>query len=201
MFSGIIQKTAIIDNVSSQNDSLFIYIQLPKGWKLKQGESIAINGVCSTVKSMNKKVFVVEYMPETIKKTTVGKLKKGDNMNLEKSLKLNDVVHGHIVQGHIDTQGEIIDIKKVKKSKIIKIKMPKKFMRFITAKGSIAVDGVSLTVVDTGKNRFSVSLVSYTLENTILGKKKEGDCVNIETDMIAKYLDTLLQSYGKKKNH
>src|SRR3989338_11073390 len=101
MFSGIIQKTAIIDNVSSQNDSLFIYIQLPKGWKLKQGESIAINGVCSTVKSMNKKVFVVEYMPETIKKTTVGKLKKGDNMNLEKSLKLNDVVHGHIVQGHI----------------------------------------------------------------------------------------------------
>ena len=150
---------------------------------------------------MNKKVFVVEYMPETIKKTTVGKLKKGDNMNLEKSLKLNDVVHGHIVQGHIDTQGEIIDIKKVKKSKIIKIKMPKKFMRFITEKGSIAVDGVSLTVVDTGKNRFSVSLVSYTLENTILGKTKEGDCVNIETDMIAKYLDTLLQSYGKKKNH
>jgi len=110
------------------------------------------------------------------------------------SLALQDLLDGHLVQGHIDTRGKIVDIEKEKKSKVIKIKISKRFMKLVAEKGSVAVDGISLTVVDTGLDWFSISLVSYTLENTNLGKIKIGDKVNIETDILAKYLDKLLTS-------
>ncbi len=194
MFTGIIKKLSTVENIARKKGSLFVAINIPGGWKVWQGESISINGVCSTVKNLNKKNFEVEYMPETIKKTTAGNFKKDTIVNLEKSLKLNDLVDGHLVQGHVDTTGEIMDIKKLGNSWILKIKFPKKFSKFIAEKGSIAVDGISLTVVDTGKNWFTVSLVSYTLENTNLGKIKAGDEVNIETDILAKYLDKLIKN-------
>lgn len=198
MFTGIIQKVSKVDKVSLDRDSLFISMQIPKSWKIWRGESIAINGVCSTVKDLNKKSFIVEYMPETIKKTTVGNFKKGSIVNLEKSMTLNDLLDGHIVQGHVDTRGKVTNIKKVKESEIFKIKIPKEFMKFVAEKGSVAVDGISLTVVDVGKDWFSVSLVSYTLENTNLGKIKAGGEVNVETDVLAKYLNRLLKSYATK---
>lgn len=193
MFTGIIAKVSKVEKVSFERDSLFVSIQIPKGWKVWKGESIAINGVCSTVKNLSKKSFTVEYMPETIKKTTVGNFRKGSVANLEKSLKMNDLLDGHMVQGHVDTTGKIVEITKVKESKILKIKISKKFMKFVADKGSIAVDGISLTVVNTGKDWFTVSLVSYTLENTNLGTIKVGEDVNIETDVLAKYLDKLLK--------
>ena len=157
------------------------------------GESIAINGVCSTIKKNDKKTFTVEYMPETIKKTTVGNFKKNTQVNLEKSLKLNDLLDGHIVQGPVDCKAKVQSLKSKGKSKILKVKVPVKFMKFIAEKGSVAIDGISLTVVDTGRDWFTVSLVSYTLENTNLGKIKIGDYVNIETDVLAKYLNKLKQ--------
>jgi riboflavin synthase len=138
-------------------------------------------------------------MPETIKKTTVGNFKKGTEINLEKSLKINDLLDGHIVQGHIDTRGKIIGIKKVGESEVMKIRISKKFMRLVAEKGSVSVDGISLTVVDAGADWFSVSLVSYTLENTNLGKIAVGEEVNIETDVLAKYLDKLLCKGTKNK--
>lgn len=193
MFTGIIKKLSSVESVSKRKESLFVSIYVPKGWKIWLGESIAINGVCSTVKKADKKIFEVEYMPETIAKTTVGSFRKGTEINLEKSLKMNDLLDGHIVQGHIDTRGKIIDIKKVKESKVMKIRVPKKFMRLIAEKGSVSVDGISLTVVETGVDWFTISLVSYTLENTNLGNIKIGEEVNIETDVLAKYLDKLLQ--------
>lgn len=192
MFTGIIKKLSVVEKVSTQGGSLFVMINIPKGWKVWEGESISINGVCSTVKKLDKKTFTVEYMPETIKKTTVGKFKKGTFVNLEKSLKLNDLVDGHLVQGHVDTVGKVLKVYKVKRSKVLKISVPQKFMKFIAEKGSIAIDGISLTVVDTGKNWFTVSLVSYTLDNTNLGSVEAGDEVNIETDVLAKYLDKLI---------
>lgn len=192
MFTGIIKKVSSVENVSYKGNSLFMSIKIPQGWKVWEGESIAINGVCSTIKKLDKKTFVVEYMPETIKKTTVGSFKKGTLVNLEKSLKFNDLVDGHLVQGHVDTTGEVFKVYKVKSSKVLKISVPEKFMKFIAEKGSIAVDGISLTVVDTGKNWFTVSLVSYTLENTNLGIIKVGDEMNIETDILAKYIAKLL---------
>jgi len=196
MFTGIIKKLSSIEKVSRKNESLFIWIKIPRDWRVWKGESISINGVCSTIRNLNKISFEVEYMSETIKKTTVSGFKKGTKVNLERSLKINDLLNGHLVQGHVDVTGEVIEVHKVKSSKVIKIKMPMKFMKFIANKGSIAVDGISLTVMDTGKDWFTASLVSYTLENTNLGKIKTGEYVNIETDIIAKYLDKL---YAKKK--
>lgn len=201
MFTGIIKKLSKVESVSYKKDSLFVSVLIPKGWKIWLGESISINGVCSTVKKVSGKVFLVEYMPETIAKSTVGNFQKGTEVNLEKSLRMSDLLDGHLVQGHIDTRGKIIEIRKVKESKMMEIRVPKKFMRLIAEKGSVSVDGISLTVVDDGTDWFSVSLVSYTLENTNLGNISVGEEVNIETDVLAKYLDKLIKckEINKKK--
>lgn len=193
MFTGIIQKVSTIADVDWQKGSLFARIKIPQGWTIKLGESISINGVCSTVRFFDKEIFEVEYMPETVKKTKVGNYEKGNLVNLEKSLRLQDLLDGHIVQSHVDCTGEVMAIKKVEAAVVLKVKISEKFMRLVAEKGSIAVDGISLTVVDVGKDWFTVSLVSYTLENTNLGTIQVGDIVNIETDVIAKYLDKLTQ--------
>ena len=195
MFTGIVKKLSEVKKISWQKGSFFVDIKIPKGWKVKTGESISVNGVCSTVKRISGNNFVVEYMPETVKKTTVGSWKKDTEINLERSLRVGDLMDGHIVQGHVDCVGRIIEIKKVKQSKVMKIQVPKKFMRFIVSKGSIVVNGISLTIVNTRKNWFSVSLVSYTLKNTNLERIKVGEKVNIEVDVIAKYLDKLLVNH------
>lgn len=199
MFTGIIRKLSMVQKVSWQKGSLFVEVKIPTGWKIKVGESISVNGICSTVNKFGKKSFTVEYMPETVQKTTVGFFKKGTEVNLERSLRVGDLMDGHIVQGHVDTTGKIAKIKKVKQSKEMKIQVPKEFMKFIAPKGSVSVDGISLTIVNTGKDWFSVSLVSYTLENTNLGKIKAGEKVNIETDAIAKYIFNILKSIGYAK--
>lgn len=192
MFTGIIKKNSTVENAMRQRGSLFVEINTPKGWKIKAGESVSVNGVCSTVKKSSRKNFTVEYMPETVKKTTAGIFKKGTVVNLERSLRVGDLMDGHIVQGHVDCVGKVIKAQKVKSSRVIKIQVPKEFMKFLAPKGSVSVDGVSLTVVDSKKNYFTVSLVSYTLENTNLGKIKSGEKVNIEVDALAKYLHRLL---------
>src|SRR4030042_5342176 len=197
MFTGIIKRVSKVTNVYIEKGSLFIEIKIPKGWKIKTGESISINGVCSTVKKVGKNSFTVEYMPETVKKTTVSLFKKGTEVNLERSLRVGDPIDGHIVQGHVDCVGEIIQVDKVKKSKVVRIKIPRAFMKFLAPKGSVSVDGISLTIVDSKKNWLTVSLVSYTLGNTNLGKIKVGEKVNIEVDAIAKYLDRLLKIRDK----
>jgi riboflavin synthase len=193
MFTGIIKKVSAVERISRTDGSLFVSVRIPSGWKIWEGESIAIDGVCSTVKSLAKKSFTVEYMPETVKKTTVGNFIKGVPVNLEKSLKLNDLLDGHMVQGHVDTTGIVMDIKKVEGSKIIKIGIPGNFMRLVADKGSVTVNGISLTVVSTGKDWFTVSLVGYTMDITNLGTIGAGDRVNVETDVLAKYIDKLLK--------
>jgi len=193
MFTGIITKISTVERASEKDGSFFVLIKKPKGWKVKLGESISINGVCSTVKNLSKDSFEVEYMPETLKKTTAGTFTKGRVVNLEKSLTLNQLLDGHIVQGHIDARGKIIEIQNVKKSKVMKIQAPKKVLALIVEKGSVSVDGISLTVVEVKKNWFSISLVEYTLENTNLGTIKKGTEVNIETDILAKYIYKFLK--------
>jgi riboflavin synthase len=143
---------------------------------------------------MKKSLFEVEYMPETLVKTTVGSYKKGVVVNLERSLKMSDLLDGHIVQGHVDCVGKIVNVKAAGESKVMKISVPVKFKKFIAPKGSVAIDGISLTVVDTGKDWLAVSLVSYTLENTNLRILKIGDKVNIETDVLAKYVYNILNT-------
>ena len=198
MFTGIIKKVSKVEKISLKKGSLFVEVIKPGGWKIKLGESISINGVCSTVRKLAGKNFEVEYMPETIKKTTVGNFKKNTLVNLEKSLKISDLLDGHMVQGHIDTRGKIREIKKVKESKVIKVQVPKIFMKYIAPKGSVSIDGISLTVVNVGANWFSVSLVSYTIENTNMHAYKKGDGVNIETDVLAKYIYNFYKTSLKK---
>jgi riboflavin synthase len=193
MFTGIITKVSSVEKAFEKGGSFFVAIKKPKGWKIKMGESISINGVCSTVKNILKNSFEVEHMPETLKKTTAGSFQKGRVVNLEKSLTLNQLLDGHIVQGHIDARGKIIEIMEVKKSKVMKIKAPKKVLALIVEKGSVSVDGISLTVVEAKKDWFSISLVEYTLENTNLGTIKKGTEVNIETDILAKYIYKFLK--------
>lgn len=192
MFTGIVRKLSAVEKISKTKNSLFVFIRTPKGWKIIKGDSISVNGVCSTVRAADRHNFEVEYMPETIKKSSAGSFKKGTVVNLEKSLRVNDLLDGHLVMGHVDTVGMVKEIKKVKQSVVLKISIPIKFMKFIAEKGSVAIDGISLTVVETGKNWFTVSLVSYTLENTKLGTIKIGEEVNIETDILAKYLNKLI---------
>lgn len=193
MFTGIIKKVSTVEDIYSQNGSLFAVIKKEKDWPVELGQSISINGVCSTVQKFDKKSFLVEWMPETLKKTTVSSFKKGQLVNLETSLNLNSLLDGHIVQGHVDTVGKVLEIKPLKDSKILKIKIPTKFMKLVVDKGSVAVDGISLTVVDTGRDWFTVSLVSYTVANTNFQNTKKGDLVNIETDVLAKYVSKLMK--------
>lgn len=199
MFTGIIKKVSNVADVSQKNGSLFIWVKKPKGWNIWLGESISINGVCSTVKKVNMTDFLVEYMPETIKKTTAGFFRKGSLVNLEKSLKLSELLDGHLVQGHVDTTGKLESMKKTGQSVVMKIKISEKFMPLIADKGSVAIDGISLTVVSSGADWFTVSLVDYTLANTNLGNIKIGERVNVETDVLAKYLDKLLRSQKNAK--
>ena len=145
------------------------------------------------MQKFDKGSFLVEWMPETIKKTSVSSFKKGTLVNLETCVSLNTLLDGHIVQGHVDTVGKIVEIKPLKDSKIIKVKIPAKFMKLVVEKGSIAIDGISLTVVDTGRDWFTVSLVSYTVAHTNFQERKTGDLVNIETDILAKYMAKLMK--------
>ncbi len=188
MFTGIIKNLGKIAEIKEKNQSIFVDIFLPKKWKLKMGQSISINGICSTVRQITKKTFQVEYMPETIKKTTVSNWSAGLPVNLEQGLTLNDLVDGHLVSGHIDTVAKIDKIEQIGNSIIFTLNVPTEFLKYIAPKGSVAIDGVSLTVVDVLSNSLTVSLVIYTLEHTNLGNKKPGDLVNIETDLIAKYI-------------
>jgi len=166
--------------------------------EIKIGDSIAINGVCLTVFERQTDRFKVEAVEETIKKTNLGDLKTGDLVNLELSLKLEERLGGHIVLGHVDTTGTIKSIKKLKNSWIFEIEFPEKFGRYIISEGSIAVDGISLTVAELDANRFKVSIIPFTWENTNLKFRKVGDRVNLEFDFFGKYVERFLKTMEVK---
>ncbi len=188
MFSGIIKKTACVISTEKRGKSSIVHIEKPKGWKLTLGESISINGVCTTVRDQGATYFEVEYMPVTLEKTTMGTLKKGDIVNLERSLRMVDAVDGHFVQGHVDVRGKIVSIQDEGATKRLTFRVPNSALKLMVPWGSVTVHGVSLTVQALGKGTFTVALISHTGKHTNLGDLKRGDYVNIETDMIARYL-------------
>ena len=191
MFSGIIETTGGVTRTGQAEGQQIVAIRKPAGWKLKDGESVSVEGVCSTVQSSNAREFRIVYMPETLRRSTLGSLQTGSNVNLERSLRLNSLIGGHLVQGHVDCTGKIRSVKPEGEARIYEFEIPARYMRYVVEKGSIAIDGVSLTVVETRRSRFTVSLLAYTLARTTLGGKKSGDRVNIEVDMVAKYLERL----------
>jgi riboflavin synthase len=209
MFTGIIESLGTIDKIENINSSLKfeIFLESIIFDTIDIGDSLSINGTCLTVvKKTNrddKKLLLFDIVGETISKTNFGILKINEKVNLETSLKLSDGLDGHIVQGHIDTTGLIISNKLINDNWILEIKINKKWLKYCIKKGSIAIDGISLTIAkineDCSKNygSISMSIIPHTLENTNLKYKKTNDTVNIETDFFAKYIEKLLPKDDK----
>jgi riboflavin synthase len=191
VFTGIIEGQGIVKkfNFKTKNHSaakMRIDLgNLAKG--LEIGDSVAINGVCLTATNISKNQADFEMIDETLKKTNLGMIKLGGKVNIERSLRVGERMEGHFVLGHIDGTGKIVKIEKLSKEIKFWIELPKDLARFVVKKGSITVDGISLTLVDVTKNKISVCIIPHTLKITNLGLKKIGDKVNIETDILGKY--------------
>ncbi len=199
MFTGIIEEVGRIEKISVDRGNLKLKIKASKiSSDLKIGDSININGACQTVTGTDPDSFTVEAVEETQKKTILGQLKRNDLVNLERSLRFSDRLGGHLVTGHIDCVGKIKSIAKKDGSFLYEFELSEKYLTYLVEKGSVAVDGISLTVVEILKNSFSVSIIPFALENTTLGTKKVGDLINIETDLIGKYVERILSSKSDK---
>ena len=186
MFTGIISKTSKVQSVKLEKSNLLLEVKNNLG-KVKLGESISINGVCSTVKASGANISF-EYMPETLRLSNIGLLKQGDMVNVERSMVLGDSLSGHLVLGHIDGKGKILSMKNEGNSKVFEIAIPaREFMKYLVYKGSVAVEGISLTVTKVLKSSFVVKILPYTLEHTNLKHKQKGDYLNLEFDILAKY--------------
>lgn len=189
MFSGIIEETGIITKVTRKKNLSTISVRVKKIRKgIKKGDSVAVNGVCLTVTSVKKDTLDFDVMRETLIKTTLGVAKIKTKVNLERSLKLSDRLHGHFVSGHVDTMCKIT--KRVAQPNYLELQMnlPRGIKKYIVEKGSVSLDGVSLTVGKVTKETFSIYLIPFTAKVTNLGTKKRGDLVNVETDILAKYV-------------
>ncbi len=199
IFTGLIEEKGKLSTMVSNSKSMKLTIQADKVLQqVKLGDSIAVNGVCLTVVNYSANEFSVEAMPETVSKTTLGKLKVGSEVNLERALRLEDRLGGHIVQGHVDGIGRITDKRKSEIAIVFTFAAPPEIMRYTVTKGSIAIDGISLTVVEANDESFSVSLIPHTAHYTTLGNKEIGELVNIESDIIGRYIEKLLHPPGAK---
>ena len=193
MFTGIVEEIGIIDSIIDKPLGMRFKISAIKIMEdLKIGDSIAVNGVCLTVVNCTDNSFFLDIVDETLEKSNLGDLKKGDDVNLERSLKVSDRFGGHIVQGHIETIGVILDKQKKDDGALVSIGLDPEWMRYCIPKGSIAIDGISLTIAKIEANIIKVALIPHTLKNTTLGKKNKSDTLNIETDIIGKYVTNLL---------
>jgi riboflavin synthase len=191
MFTGIIEEIGIVRSL--QRDT--ITTRASKVLEdTKVGDSIAVNGVCLTVVSLDNSSFQVNVMPETLKRTNLGKLNPGDKVNLERALMLGGRLGGHLVQGHVDATGQVVSFFPQEKALIVRYSAPAELMRYIVPKGFIAVDGVSLTVVEANASSFTVSLVEITQKTTNLVDRRPGDPVNLEVDIIAKYVEKMMET-------
>ncbi len=191
MFTGIITATARVVKKNLTKKGMILTVTKPKKWKVSVGASITVNGVCSTLKKTIRGL-TFEYMPESLERTDIQSLEIDSIVNLEQSLKAHDRLDGHIVQGHVDTTGKIISLTPEGNSYMFTIEpREKKYIPMIAEKGSIAIDGISLTVTAVTKKSFTFKIIPYTWEHTNLSTKKKGDTVNIEIDVLAKYLNQL----------
>jgi riboflavin synthase len=191
MFTGIVEEIGRV--TSAQPGNLVIAAsQVIEGMEL--GGSIAVNGVCLTITNFNHNSFSVDVMPETSKRTNLAVLSASDTVNLERPLALGGRLGGHLVQGHVDDTGRVASVIWNNGAMLIKFEAPPEVMRWVAVKGFIAVDGVSLTVVSKDTSSFQISVVEYTRKHTTLGSRKGGDLVNLEVDIIAKYVEQLCQT-------
>ncbi len=198
MFTGIIKETGIVKKVKSLNGGgQELTIECTFANTCHIDESIAINGACHTVTAFDKTSFTVQSIEETLRKTTMGSLVENSEVNLERSLTLQTGIEGHMVQGHVDIVGEISAMEKEETGWLISIQFPKEFENMIVGRGSITVEGISLTVAREEGNEFTIAIIPYTWEYTNLKNKEVGDKVNLEFDVIGKYVVKYLSSIGR----
>jgi len=189
MFTGIIEEIGAVKGISKSSTGAVLKIKTENiHVDAKLGDSIAVNGACLSVIAININILSFDVIPETLKRTTLADLKANDPVNLERSVKLDARIGGHFITGHIDYKGRINDIIKNQASVGFNVSLPKEFSKFVVEKGSVALDGTSLTVATLSKDNFTVYLIPHTFKNTAFGIKKKGDFINVETDIIGKYV-------------
>lgn len=194
MFTGIIEETGTVERIQKGRHSAVLSIRAKKVLEdAKIGDSIAVNGVCLTVTELLSGCFCADVMHETVERSALIRLKSGCHVNLERAMPANGRFGGHIVAGHVDGVGTVTGIRRDDTAVWYEVQAPSRVMRYIVEKGSVAVDGISLTVARTGKEFFSVSAIPHTVAHTVLKERREGDLVNLETDMIGKYVEKLLE--------
>ena len=199
MFTGIIEEIGTVQAVMRGARSSQITVKAAKVLEdMHVGDSISTNGVCLTVTSFDRSSFTMDAMPETLARTNLGSLMPGSRVNLERALQLGGRLGGHLVSGHIDGTGRIANRRKDENAEWFTIAAGSEILKYIAEKGSVAVDGISLTVTGVDAGTFSVSIIPHTQDETTLTGKKAGETVNIECDMIAKYLERLMTQGGKE---
>lgn len=195
IFTGIVEELGSVQYIKPGNNTFQITINAGKILEeVRLGDSIAVNGVCLTVVDFSHNNFTADVMPETYRMTTLKYLNAGSSVNLERALRLTDRLGGHLVQGHVDGIGTIIEKHRFEIAIVYKFKADPHLLRYIVPRGSVAVDGVSLTVIEVTNENFTVSLIPHTAGLTTLGIKREGDSVNLESDIIGRYVEKLLSS-------
>ncbi|NMM64212.1 riboflavin synthase [Clostridium sp. P21] len=201
MFTGIIEEVGRVLNISKGLNSAQINIEAKKVIEdVKLGDSIAVNGICLTVTSFKQNNFTVDVMPETMRRSSLNSLKKGSLVNLERALALGERLGGHIVSGHIDCTGKIVSIKNEDIATWVTVEVPDDTLKYIVLKGSVTIDGISLTVAELKEKSFSVSLIPHTKGETTLYEKSVGEEVNIECDLIGKYVERLIFMKEKQES-
>ena len=189
MFTGIVEETGSVARLEPPR----LTVKAEKVLEgLKPGDSISINGTCLTVVELGPQTFSADLAPETLRRTSLGSLAEGGVVNLERAVAVGDRMGGHIVQGHVDGTGRITSIRPEEDCVIIRVRAPKRLMPYIVEKGFVAVDGISLTVVKRGSSSFTLSVIPYTRQYTNLRVKAVGDQVNLEADIVAKYVESLI---------
>ena len=193
MFTGIVEELGVVEALEDQGDAIRLTVRGPHvTGDARLGDSISVNGCCLTVAARDGQTFTADVMRETLDKTSLGVLEPGSRVNLERAVTAQTRLGGHIVQGHVDGTGQVLRRTPSEHWELVEISLPGELARYLVDKGSITVDGISLTVVTAGPASFTVSLIPETLARTTLGVKQEGDPVNLEVDVIAKYVERLI---------
>jgi len=199
MFTGIIEDKGKVIRVEYRGQAKRLTLEMPRDLtEIQLSDSININGVCLTVVEQKGKAIGVDLSPETLQRTTLAEMKEGEEVNLERALKLSDRLGGHIVTGHIDGIGVITDKRKEKDFLSLRIRIPQSVSRYVIQKGSIAIDGISLTVNECQGEEIQITLIPYTIKKSTLVDKKVGDRVNIEADILGKYVEKMVNQRSKK---
>ncbi|MEA2291223.1 MAG: riboflavin synthase [Solirubrobacteraceae bacterium] len=193
MFTGLVQDLGTVTAVDATADGVRLAVRTTLAGELALGDSVAVNGVCLTATDVSDGQFSADVMRETLRRSSLAEAGEGRTVNLELPLRASDRLGGHVVQGHVDGVGSVREVREEGFARVVTIAAPADLLRYVVDKGSIAVDGISLTVMEAGEDRFTVSLIPETLERTNLGAAAPGQTVNLEVDVLAKYVERLVR--------